>query len=788
MVILHLAMVGLFLLDLALPRNVPLLDFYFLLVVLSASFAVPRQMVPLIVQAYGLAIASGLYWRFFPSLDFITRLLALSAVAAVAVWLSAQRSRQTALRRRSEQILNITFENAAAGVGLADASGRLIRVNPALCALLGRDEETLLGQSWSEISHPDDVAKEQPLVEEMLANRRDSCRLQKRYWRGDGSTVWVDLSLSCGRSPDGRLEFFIGQAIDISREVESQQALARSEEMLRRTLEQCSVGLALCAPGTGAILLANSELASELALSSAALKGSSLPQVLGALERLSAEDADADSAMDLAALEALLRGERDHYSVRVRLQRPGRQRSCGKLLLSNLRDASGAVVQVLLELDDISDVVAQTEYLQAAAAAGVVGIWDWDPVHDVLTWDPVMYRLYGCQPEQFSGAYQAWSQSLHPDDRPGIEAKLQAALRGEGDYGGRFRVIWPDGSVHYLQAVSRISFDGHGRPLRMLGVNYDITDLVNTQEQLAAEQERLRAILDSLLDPHLVFSPVRDDTGSIVDLRILRCNPAAAVYNHTSIEMFVGATLRQVLPQAVEGGLFKGLFELYRQALISGEPVVVDNFEVPDHELLGSTRYYDIRAVKVGEELSVTWRDVTERIVMEQALRQRAATDSLTSLLNREEVFRQIEWLMGSDRRQGGDLAVLFCDLDRFKEVNDTYGHAAGDAVLQAMAQRIRSCLRATDLAARVGGDELLVVLPGVHGLEGALAIAQKLRELAREPVPIPQGDAQITVSVGVALASPGEALDALIARADTAMYAAKQRGRDQVVAISAAS
>jgi len=777
-------MVGLFLLDLALPRNIPLLPYYFLVVVLAASFAAPRQMVPLILQAYGLAIVSGLYWGFLPSIDYFTRLLALTGVAAVAVWLSSQRCRETALRRRSEQTLTLTLDNAAAGVGLADASGRLFRVNPALCALLGRDAETLLQLSWPEISHPDDIAQEQPLVEAMLANRRDGYRLRKRYLRGDGSTIWVDVSVSCVRGPDGHLEFFIGQGVDITAQMAAQDALAASEETLRRTLDQCSTGLALCAPGTGTILLANTQVCSELNLTPAALIGRSLIEVIGALDQVSAEDAQALSPMDQAPLESLLRGEIDSYGVRVRLVRPGFLKGWGELQLSNLRDASGAVMDVLLELSDITDVVAQTEYLQTAAASGVVGIWDWDPVHDVLTWDSVMYHLYGVQPEQFSGAVDAWARTVHPEDRPFAESELRAAVRGEREYAIRFRVLWPDGSVRYIQADSRRFFDGEGRVARILGVNYDVTELVQTQERLQAEQHRLSTVLDSLLEPHEMLGPVCDEAGSVVDFLILRANPVAAAYNLKPLELFQGGTLRELFP----GYVANGLYQRFLDVLTTGEPLALDSFEYRNQECLNSTRYYDIRAVKVGEELSLAWRDVSERIALAQALQQRAATDSLTTLLNREELFTQMERLLAGERRRGGEVAVLFCDLDHFKEVNDSYGHQAGDAVLQTMAARIRSCLRGSDLAARIGGDELMVVLPGLQGLPDALAIAEKLRRKASEPVPIPQGQVQISISVGVALACAGESLDDLIARADTAMYTAKQKGRDQVVAISCAS
>jgi diguanylate cyclase (GGDEF)-like protein/PAS domain S-box-containing protein len=700
-----------------------------------------------------------------------------------AVWLSAQRCRETALRRRSEQTLNLTLDNAAAGVVLGDASGRLIRVNAAFCAMLGRDAETALQLSWPEITHPDDIARELPLFEEMQANRRDSYRLRKRYRRGDGSTIWVDLTVSCVRGPDGRPEFFIGQVADITAQKAAQHALATSEETLRRTMDHCSTGLALCAPGTGTIQRANTQLCSGLNQTPAALIGRSLIEVIGALEQVSAEDAQVLSPMDQAPLESLLRGEIDAYGARVRLVRAGFLKGWGELQLSNLRDASGAVLDVLLELSDITDVVAQTEYLKTAAASGVVGIWDWDVPANVLTWDPVMYSLYGRVQGDFAGAYQAWADAVHPDDRAYAEAEIQAGLRGEREYAPRFRVVWPDGSVHHVQARSRTFFDAGGCATRMLGVNYDVTELVQTQERLQAEQQRLITILDSLLEPHIMLGPVRDQAGSVVDFLIQRANPVAAAYNLKPIEMFQGSTMGKLFP----GYVSQGLFHRFLDVLKTGEPLSIDNFQYRNQECLTGTRYYDLRAVKVGEELSVTWSDVTERIAMEQALQQRAATDSLTTLLNREEVFTQLERMLAGERRRGGEVAVLFCDLDRFKEVNDNYGHQAGDAVLQAMAARIRSCLRGSDLAARIGGDELMVILPGLQGLPDALAIAEKLRRQAREPVPIPQGQVQISISVGVALACAGESLDELIARADTAMYTAKKQGRDQVVAISSA-
>jgi diguanylate cyclase (GGDEF)-like protein/PAS domain S-box-containing protein len=178
-----------------------------------------------------------------------------------------------------------------------------------------------------------------------------------------------------------------------------------------------------------------------------------------------------------------------------------------------------------------------------------------------------------------------------------------------------------------------------------------------------------------------------------------------------------------------------------------------------------------------------TSRVVDDQVAVEQQLEHRARTDELTQLLNRKEVLSRIQTLSGQSRRTGHELAVLFCDIDRFKEINDSHGHAAGDEVLRAMAERLRQTLRTSDdLAARIGGDELLVVLHGVQDLSNAVEIAEKLRAAAAEPVAIAGGHVHATLSIGATLAHKGESTDALVARADTAMYRAKQGGRNRVV------
>jgi diguanylate cyclase (GGDEF)-like protein/PAS domain S-box-containing protein len=181
-----------------------------------------------------------------------------------------------------------------------------------------------------------------------------------------------------------------------------------------------------------------------------------------------------------------------------------------------------------------------------------------------------------------------------------------------------------------------------------------------------------------------------------------------------------------------------------------------------------------------------TSRIVDAQVAAEQQLEHRARTDELTELLNRKEVLSRIETLGAQSRRTGQQLAVLFCDLDRFKNITDTHGHAVGDEVLRTMARRLRETLRTSDdLAARVGGDELLVVLHGVQDTENAAAVAEKLRTAAMEPISTTDGPVVVTLSIGVTLAQPDESTDTLVARADAAMYQAKHNGRNRVISFN---
>ncbi len=181
------------------------------------------------------------------------------------------------------------------------------------------------------------------------------------------------------------------------------------------------------------------------------------------------------------------------------------------------------------------------------------------------------------------------------------------------------------------------------------------------------------------------------------------------------------------------------------------------------------------------------WRDVTERHELQLQLRQLAFNDTLTGVANRAQFLERAEQALRLAAQRGQQTSVLFCDLDDFKQVNDLYGHAAGDALLVTIAERLRRCTRQRDLVARLGGDEFAMLLEDT-GTEVAHSSADRILAVVAEDVVLPTGIVRPRVSIGIATAEPGSTIDELMTQSDQAMYSAKRSGKGRVGVYGATS
>ncbi len=239
-----------------------------------------------------------------------------------------------------------------------------------------------------------------------------------------------------------------------------------------------------------------------------------------------------------------------------------------------------------------------------------------------------------------------------------------------------------------------------------------------------------------------------------------------------------GMSRREVLERMVEAGHFVGsraeeLDDTIRRDLASGRPHVVEA------EFGGSRRVEIERRPITGGGTVTTYEDVTERRQATEQLFHMARHDGLTGLPNRVVLAERLEGAMAALGRGVGS-AVLCLDLDRFKSVNDTLGHAAGDALLNQVAKRLVSCVRETDTVARLGGDEFAVLQVGVAKAEDAALLAERILQVTRESYEVGGHSVMVGVSIGIALApTDGTGAAQIMRNADTALGRAKLDGRD---------
>jgi diguanylate cyclase (GGDEF)-like protein/PAS domain S-box-containing protein len=418
-----------------------------------------------------------------------------------------ERKQVEAALAKTEEEARLVFDRSSVATCLVSNDGRIIRVNPAICELLGRTEDELLAMNFLEVTHPDDAALSAELVSDLLAGRRPSLRVTKRYVTGTGRVIWGDVTVSVVLNEDGSVRHRIAQILDVTPERDLRASLMEAERIAH------------------------------------------------------------------------------------------------------------------------------------------LGGWQFDVATGHVVWSPELYALYGLDPTGPAPDYLDQQRLFTPDSWQRLSSAVSQAQENGTPYALELEFIRTDGSHRWMEARGEAVRDARGAIVELHGVSLDITDR--------------KAVVDEL----------------------------------------------QVL----------------------------------------------------------------------------ATHDPLTGLANRATLLDEITRAISAGRRSARATAILMMDLDRFKVVNDTLGHAAGDELLVCAASRIEETVRGGDLVARLGGDEFVVVMRDLTDPTEAARVAGRLVQAFQAPFSLAGRELFTTASVGVAIATDASAAGDLLREADTAMYAAKEGGRDRV-------
>jgi len=367
----------------------------------------------------------------------------------------------------------------------------------------------------------------------------------------------------------------------------------------------------------------------------------------------------------------------------------------------------------------------------------------------------------------------------HPDDLDDDLLLVQQVLRGEIDrYALEKRYVRRDGDVVHVQLDVSLVRDQSGAPLHFISQIQDITERRATVDALVRTEAVQRASLDALEQGVGMLSLTGD---------VLLLNKAGEqILGYTAEEM-TERFKKQVWETYDEHG--GDLPEAQRpivHTLSTGQPISdqVISFRVREGRLvalrMATQPVHDDAGTLLG--VVVAFADITEQRRMERAERDarrrlewQAYHDPLTELPNRTYLLEQLEARLAT--APGVPVALLYLDLDGFKLVNDTMGHTAGDELLAAVGERLRRAVREGDVVARFGGDEFVVLAPGVRTRDGATQLAERLAASLAPPVVLSEGTVETSASIGVVF-ELGRTADALLRDADTALYRAKQEGR----------
>ena len=409
-----------------------------------------------------------------------------------------------------------------------------------------------------------------------------------------------------------------------------------------------------------------------------------------------------------------------------------------------------------VQMTEVRDSLTRAQHIAS------MGNWDLRVAENRLFWSDEIYRIFGIDRDRFAASYEAFHELVHADDRSAVDSAMRRALIDDEPYDITHRIVLPGGEIRFVHENAEVMRDAAGTAVRMIGTVMDVTERERTVHALHESKETLRKVIEGL--PVVLW--MIDAEGRFV------------------LSEGKGLEVMGLKPGQVVG---QSLFDIYRDA----PEIIADTRRVLAGQAFACTRQigavaFELRYSPLCDEAGDVKGaigvaiDVTERKQSEDRLALLANYDPVTGLPNRFLFGDRLKHAMHAADRQDRRVALLFVDLDSFKTINDSLGHAAGDQLLKQVAGRLGAVVRSTDTVSRLGGDEFTVILEDIVNDAEAVRVASQILEQSVRPYAIGSREVYVTSSVGIAIyPQDGASVDVLLMNSDAAMYRAKENGRN---------
>lgn len=442
--------------------------------------------------------------------------------------IDAERRLQISSELNSAMLNNILNSATEFSVIATDREGIITLFNAGAEKMLGYSSAELVGNETPALIHLGSEVESRGAelsIEygrevagfESLALKSLSEGYEQREWtyvRKDGQHLPVTLVVTPMRGAVGEHTGFLGIARDISAMKRAENELRQSEAQFRRSFEHSGIGMAIVSLD-GKWIEVNQSLLDMV--------GYKRKELLGLTFQDITHPDDLNKDLDL--LKETLAGKRQNYAMEKRYFDSEGEILWVRLNVSLVRDYEGAPVHFVSQIENITEQKAHGrqlkelwDRLELAVRAGGIGIWDLEIATGKLIWDEQMFQLHGVDSEQFTGGFEDWKKALHPDDFDRSVALAQAAMKGEAEFDTDFRIVRGDGAIRHLRALAVVERDEDGEAIRMVGTNWDNTDLVEQKqalESLAKEAEEASKAKSQFLAnmSHEIRTPINGVIG-----------------------------------------------------------------------------------------------------------------------------------------------------------------------------------------------------------------------------------------------------------------------------------